>query len=86
LRLGHRFQVTVPDGMASGVYGVQLRGGGEQDIVPDHILPPASSTTAPLVFPRLDLHLPIHAISVGTPYPKNHILGYRWPLQFPSHP
>jgi uncharacterized protein (TIGR02594 family) len=27
-----------------------------------------------------------HAISVGTPYPKNHILGYRWPLQLPSHP
>jgi N,N-dimethylformamidase len=35
--------------MASGVYGVRLRCGGEQDIVPIYVLPPAGVTTAPLV-------------------------------------
>ena len=44
------FEVTIPDGMASGVYGVRLRCGGEQDIVPIYVLPPAGVTTAPIVF------------------------------------
>jgi N,N-dimethylformamidase len=44
------FEVTIPEGMASGVYGVRLRGGGEQDIVPFYVLPPAGVVTAPLVF------------------------------------
>ena len=44
------FEVTIPEGMASGVYGVRLCGGGEQDIVPFYVLPPAGVVTAPLVF------------------------------------
>ena len=44
------FEVTIPEGMASGVYGVRLHGGGEQDIVPFYVLPPAGVVTAPLVF------------------------------------
>jgi N,N-dimethylformamidase len=44
------FEVTIPEGMASGVYGVRLRGGVEQDIVPFYVLPPAGVVTAPLVF------------------------------------
>ena len=44
------FEVTIPDGMASGVYGVRLRCGGEQDIVPFYVLPPVGVATAPLVF------------------------------------
>ena len=44
------FEVTIPNGMASGVYGVRLRGGGEQDIVPIYVLPPAGMTTAPILF------------------------------------
>ena len=42
--------MTISDAMASGVYGVRLRCGGEQDIVPIYVLPPAGVTTAPLVF------------------------------------
>ena len=37
------FEVTVPDAIVSGVYGVRLRGGGEQDIVPIYVLPPAAT-------------------------------------------
>jgi N,N-dimethylformamidase len=43
------FEVTISGAMASGVYGVRLRCGGEQDIVPIYVLPPAGVTTAPLV-------------------------------------
>jgi len=44
------FEVTISDAMTSGVFGVRLRCGGEQDIVPIYVLPPAGVTTAPLVF------------------------------------
>ena len=44
------FEVTISGAMASGVYGVRLRCGNEQDIVPIYVLPPAGVTTAPLVF------------------------------------
>jgi hypothetical protein len=30
--------VTIPEDIASGVYGVRLRGGGEQDIVPFYLV------------------------------------------------
>ena len=44
------FEVTISGAMASGVYGVRLRCGGEQDIVPIYVLPPAGVTTASFVF------------------------------------
>ena len=44
------FQVTIPDNLRSGVYGVRLRCGDAQDIVPIYVLPPAGRTTASIVF------------------------------------
>jgi N,N-dimethylformamidase len=44
------FEVAVPDGLASGVYAVRLRCGGEQDMVPIYVLPPTGNATAPLAF------------------------------------
>lgn len=44
------FEVTIPDGTASGVYGVRLRCGDAQDVVPVYVLPPAGVATAPIVF------------------------------------
>ena len=44
------FGVDIPDGMSSGVYGVRLRCGEIQDIVPIYVLPPAGTATNPIVF------------------------------------
>lgn len=46
------FTVDIPDRMASGAYGVRLRGGGVEDIVPFYVLPPkgAAAGSKPLVF------------------------------------
>jgi N,N-dimethylformamidase len=42
--------VDIPSGMASGVYGVRLRSGEIEDIVPFYVLPPRAGPTAPIVF------------------------------------
>src|SRR5206468_6147950 len=44
------FEVEIPDGMKSGVYGARLRGGSDQDIVPFYVLPPWGETNAPICF------------------------------------
>jgi N,N-dimethylformamidase len=44
------FAVEIPEGMPSGVYGVRLRCGDVQDIVPIYVLPLRGATTAPIVF------------------------------------
>jgi N,N-dimethylformamidase len=46
------FAIDIPDGMSSGVYGVRLRCGAVQDIVPFYVLPPkgAAAGEKPLVF------------------------------------
>ena len=44
------FSVEIPPGLASGVYGVRLRGGGVEDIVPFYVLPPAGTASAPIAF------------------------------------
>lgn len=47
------FAIELPQGMPSGAYGVRLRAGGVQDIVPFYILPPtgtAATGSKPLVF------------------------------------
>ncbi len=46
------FAVDIPEGMGSGVYGVRLRGGGVEDIVPFYVLPAkgAAAGAKPLVF------------------------------------
>src|SRR5262249_16997315 len=45
------FEIEIPQEMPSGVYGVRLRCGGVQDIVPFYLLPPRGRANAPLVFP-----------------------------------
>ena len=44
------FTVEIPEGMPSGVYGVRLRGGGVEDIVPFYVLPSRGAAPKPLVF------------------------------------
>ena len=44
------FEITIPQTMPSGVYGVRLRCGGVEDIVPFYVLPPRGRANAPLVF------------------------------------
>src|SRR5205814_1513176 len=44
------FAIEIPEGMPSGVYGVRLRCGELQDIVPFYVLPPRGRTTAPIAF------------------------------------
>ncbi len=44
------FTITVPPGMRSGVYGVRLAGGGQQDIIPFFVLPPRGTATAPVAY------------------------------------
>ncbi|HTZ36173.1 MAG TPA: N,N-dimethylformamidase beta subunit family domain-containing protein, partial [Stellaceae bacterium] len=44
------FVVEIPATLRSGVYGVRLRCGAIEDIVPIYVLPPRGTTGAPLVF------------------------------------
>jgi N,N-dimethylformamidase len=44
------FTVDIPSGLASGVYGVRLRNGDIEDIVPLYVLPPMAGPTAPIAF------------------------------------
>jgi N,N-dimethylformamidase len=47
---GTDFAVEIPDGMPSGVYGVRLRCGEGQDIVPFYVLPAKDAAAKPLLF------------------------------------
>jgi len=44
------FTIDIPGDMPTGVYGVRLRGGDQQDIVPFYVLPPKGAAPKPLVF------------------------------------
>ena len=47
------FELTVPEGMRSGVYAARLRAGegeGSEDYVPFFVRPPKGTSTAPIVF------------------------------------
>ena len=44
------FHVDIPAGMPSGVYGVRLRGGNAEDIVPFYVVPPKGAAAKKLVF------------------------------------
>lgn len=44
------FVVTIPEGLRSGVYGVRLRAGPHEDIIPLFVLPPAGLATAPVAY------------------------------------
>src|SRR5262249_60543458 len=44
------FTVDIQEGMKSGVYGVRLRCGNVEDIVPIYVLPRAGTAPAPVAF------------------------------------
>jgi N,N-dimethylformamidase len=44
------FTIDIPAGMKSGLYGVRLRCGETQDIVPFYVLPPAGTAAAAIAF------------------------------------
>ena len=44
------FIVTLPAEMRSGVYGVRLRAGGHEDIIPFFVLAPRGTVTAPVAY------------------------------------
>lgn len=44
------FTVELPEGLRSGVYGVRLRCGPHQDVVPVFVLPPLGRVTAPVAY------------------------------------
>ena len=44
------FEVAIPSGLRSGVYGVRLRAGADQDTIPFYVLPPRGRVTAPVAF------------------------------------
>ena len=44
------FTVSLPAGLRSGVYGVRLRGGASEDIIPFFVLAPSGTATAPVAY------------------------------------
>lgn len=44
------FEWAIPEGLASGVYGIRLRAEGEEDTIPVWVLPPRGTVTAPIAF------------------------------------
>ena len=44
------FAFEIPPDMKSGIYGIRLRGDGQQDIVPIYVLPPRGVTNAKVAF------------------------------------
>ncbi len=44
------FEIEIPDGMKSGIYGVRLQAGADYDIIPFYVLPKRGQTTAPIAF------------------------------------
>ncbi|MEX0758326.1 MAG: N,N-dimethylformamidase beta subunit family domain-containing protein, partial [Tistlia sp.] len=44
------FEILVPEGMRSGVYGLRLSQGGHSDILPFYVLPPKGRPTAKVCF------------------------------------
>lgn len=44
------FDIDIFEGMRSGVYGVRLRAGADEDIVPFYVLPPRGTVQAPVAF------------------------------------
>lgn len=44
------FSIVLPQVMRSGVYGIRLRGEGQQDIIPFFVLPKRGTSTAPVAY------------------------------------
>ncbi|MCC6719880.1 MAG: N,N-dimethylformamidase large subunit [Acetobacteraceae bacterium] len=80
------FSVPVPADLPSGVYGVRLRAGKDEDIVPFFVLPPAGTATA-----RVALLFPTYTYQVYANYDRgNFNAEYRarradWG-SYPHHP
>jgi N,N-dimethylformamidase len=44
------FQLTVPDGLRSGVYAARLQANGSEEYIPFYVRPPRGTATAPVAF------------------------------------
>ncbi|WP_043364061.1 N,N-dimethylformamidase beta subunit family domain-containing protein [Belnapia sp. F-4-1] len=44
------FEIRIPEGLASGVYGVRLRAEGAEDVIPFYVLPPRGGARERIVF------------------------------------
>ncbi len=44
------FTARVPEGLASGVYGIRLRAGTQEDVIPLFVLPPRGTAMAPVAY------------------------------------
>ncbi len=81
------FTIAVPANLPSGVYGVRLRAGADEDIVPFFVLPPPGMATA-----KVALLFPTYTYQVYANYDRaNYDDAYRarraaWPGSYPHHP
>ncbi len=81
------FSVSVPPNLPSGVYGVRLRAGRDEDILPFFVLPPPGTATA-----KVALLFTTYTYQVYANYDRgNYDDAYRerraaWPLSYPHHP
>lgn len=81
------FVYETPADLPSGVYGIRLRAGGDEDIVPFFVLPPAGRATA-----KVALLFSTYTYQVYANYDRgNYDDAYRarraeWPQSYPHHP
>jgi N,N-dimethylformamidase len=81
------FSFDVPADLPSGVYGARLLAGGDEDIVPFFVLPPAGTATA-----KVALLFSTYTYQVYANYDRgNYDEAYRerraaWPGSYPHHP
>lgn len=81
------FSFDVPADLPSGVYGARLRAGGDEDIVPFFVLPPAGTATA-----KVALLFSTYTYQVYANHDRgNYDAAYRerraaWPGSYPHHP
>jgi N,N-dimethylformamidase len=81
------FSFDTPADLPSGVYGIRLRAGADEDIVPFFVLPPAGTATA-----KVALLFSTYTYQVYANYDRgNYDDAYRarradWPGAYPHHP
>ena len=85
------FELTIPEGMRSGVYAARLRAGegeGSEDYVPFFVRPPKGTSTAPIVFlaptcsylAYANLHTPADPINMAR-YRRQIGKSFEYPVQ-----
>jgi N,N-dimethylformamidase len=75
LRWETDFVFDIPDGMASGVYGIRLRCDDIEDIVPLYVLPRPGRATASIVFLASTFTYQIYGKPIGPIYQKKPVCG-----------